>query len=265
MPGCGRDLITIFRLVLERMDHFHFGPDSLFGSITPSPPGGAPSAAVVLCYPFGQEYTRAHRAYRQLATLVSRMGSPVLRFDYFGTGDSPGEGVAVTLERWVEDVGAAMDEVRERSGLDRVRVAGLRLGGVAAALAAERRNDVEQVVLWDPVIRGQAFLDEVGSDNLAPEDPTWWVNGFPLSESFRREVEDVDLCRLDVPAATRVVQVISHRNDEFERFSEAMEARSVRVETRLIPSSSNWNYSDDVGGILLPRNMVRGIVNALVG
>lgn len=246
------------------MDFFHFGPGSLFGSILSPPPGGAPAAAVVLCYPFGQEYMRAHRAFRQLATLVSRKGSPVLRFDYFGTGDSPGEGTEVTLERWVEDTGAAIDEVRQRSGLDRVRLAGLRLGGVAAALASEGRDDVERVVLWDPVIRGGAFLDEVGRDVVSLVDSTWWVNGFPLPERLRREVEQVDLCRLSVPATTQVVQVTSHRNEEFERFSRAMEARSVQGGTRLIPSSSNWNYSDDVGGILLPREMVRGIVDALV-
>lgn len=246
------------------MNFFHFGSGSLLGSLAPAPAGAAFASAVVLCYPFGQEYMRAHRAYRQVATLASRMGGPVLRFDYFGTGDSPGEGVEVTLQRWVEDTRTAIVEARERSGLDRVRVAGLRLGGVAAALAAEGRDDVERVVLWDPVIRGQAFLDELAGGGVTSEDTTWWVNGFPLSERLRSEVGSVDLCQLDLPAVTQVIQVISHRNDEFERFSQAMEAGSMQGETRLIPSSSNWNYSDDVGGILLPREMVRGIVDALV-
>ncbi len=246
------------------MEFFYFGPGHLFGSITPPLARGTPSAAVVLCYPFGQEYMRAHRAYRQLATLISRMAGPVLRFDYFGTGDSPGEGEEVTLQRWVEDTGVAIDEVRQRSGLDRVRMAGLRLGAVAAALASEGRDDVERMVLWDPVIRGRAFLDELDKEGVTPVGSTWWVNGFPASERLRREVDEVDLCRLTVPAATQVVQVISHRNVEFERFSQAMEARSVRGETRLIPSSPNWNYSDDVGGILLPREMIRGVVDALV-
>lgn len=262
LPGSQCRLNSPF--AFQRMDYFHFGPGLLFGSITPPPTGAAPSAAVVLCYPFGQEYVRAHRAYRQLATLVSRMGSPVLRFDYFGTGDSPGEGVEVTLQRWVEDAGAAIDEIRRRSGLSQVRVAGLRLGGVVAALASESRDDVERVVLWDPVIRGQAFLDEVSGNGPTWVDTTWWVSGFPLSEQFRGEVGEVDLCRLEVPAATQMVQVISHRNDEFNRFTQAMKVGSVRGETRLIPSSSNWNYSDDVGGILLPREMIRGIVDALV-
>lgn len=255
---------TLLQFIVERMEVFHFGSESLFGSHTPSPAGGTPPAAVVLCYPFGQEYMRAHRAYRQVAALVSRMGLPVLRFDYFGTGDSPGEGVETTLERWVEDTGAAIAEARRRSGLDRVRVGGLRLGAAAAALASEGRDDVERIVLWDPVIRGRAFLDEMAEGEVSRVDSTWWVNGFPLSERLRREVEEVDLCRLGVPPSAEVVQVISHENDEFTRFSRAMEARSVRQGTRVIPSPSDWNYSDDVGGILLPREMVRGIVDALV-
>jgi alpha/beta superfamily hydrolase len=56
----------------------------------------APQAApqrtgIVLCYPFGQEYMRAHRACRQLAMLLAKKGYHVLRFDYSGTGNSSGD------------------------------------------------------------------------------------------------------------------------------------------------------------------------------
>jgi len=247
------------------MEFFHFGPSSLFGSYTPSPSGGQPTSVVVLCYPFGQEYMRAHRAYRQMAFLVNRFGLPVLRFDYFGTGDSPGRGVETTLEGWVEDIGKAVDEARRRSGMSHVRLAGLRLGASAAALAAQEMEDVERVVLWDPVVRGQGFLQEITGGDVTQAGSTWWMNGFPLSERLRREIEAVDLRELKPPPGAGVFQMISHPNEDFQALSEALRSRSVKEETRLVPSPSDWNYSDDVGGILLPREMVRNIVDVLVG
>lgn len=247
------------------MDFFHFGPDSLFGSYNAPASGGEPHAAVVLCYPFGQEYMRAHRAYRQLASLVGRFGLPVLRFDYFGTGDSPGHGAETTLERWVGNIGAAVAEARRRSGAQRVRLAGLRLGGAAAALAAQDLgDDIQRIVLWDPVIKGSVFLDELVEDGVTPDGSTWWTNGFPLSQRFRRGIEKVDLCQITVPSTMEVFQAISHQSEDFQAFSDSLRSISVREETKLIPSPSDWNYSDDVGGILLPGEMVRGIVDLLV-
>ena len=55
-------------------------------------PGGEYIAdfAVLLCYPFGDEYIRSHRAFRHLAFLLARKGVVSMRFDYSGTGDSSG-------------------------------------------------------------------------------------------------------------------------------------------------------------------------------
>jgi pimeloyl-ACP methyl ester carboxylesterase len=246
------------------MEYFYFGRRSLFGSYSASPPATRPASVVVLCYPFGQEYMRAHRAYRQIATLVHRFGLPVLRFDYFGTGDSPGRGDEATLDSWVEDVTAAVSEARRRSGLPHVRMMGLRLGASAALLATQGREDVERVVLWDPVVRGSAWLEEISDNGAGRTGSTWWMHGFPLSPEFRGSVEKLDLRQLSAPVGSRVFQMISHPTHDFEAFSHALRCRSVREETRIIPSPSDWNYSDDVGGILLPREMVRGIVDVLV-
>ena len=104
---------------------------------------------VVLCYPFGVEYMRAHRAFRQLTTLLTRQGLHVLRFDYHGTGDSMGEGSEADLVGWTGDVATAIQELRDTAGLARVGLIGLRLGGALAARAAVGRDDVDRLVLWD--------------------------------------------------------------------------------------------------------------------
>ena len=49
------------------------------------------ATAVLLCNPFGEEASRAHRTFRVLATQLERAGYASLRFDYSSTGDSQGD------------------------------------------------------------------------------------------------------------------------------------------------------------------------------
>lgn len=107
--------------------------------------------AAVLCNPGGPELAYAHRALRHLALRLARRGLHVVRFDYFGTGDSGGDDAAVTLEGMRRDVAIALDAARDLSGADRVELVGLRLGANVAALAAAGSSAVGAVVLWDPL------------------------------------------------------------------------------------------------------------------
>jgi len=246
------------------MQLFHFGPaEPLFGSYLPAPrSSGAPSVAV-LCYPFGQEYMRAHRAFRQLATLLSRRGVSVFRFDYTGTGDSAGEAEDARLAHWVDDAGAAIDEARRRSGCRLVRLAGLRLGGTVASLAAAERTDVERLVLWDPVVRGAPYVDELDRHTDLREGSTSWVFGFPVTSNLRCDLLRIDLRDVRLHEETHVIQMHSHSNPEFDALASALEAHAGGAETHLVPSPSDWNYADANGGILIPGELVKGVVQAL--
>jgi pimeloyl-ACP methyl ester carboxylesterase len=246
------------------MDFFHFASNTLFGSYAPAVGvEGRPEVAVVLCYPFGQEYMRAHRAYRQLAVLLSRQGVPVLRFDYYGTGDSAGEGTEASFDRWVDDARSAMDEARRRSGAARVHLAGLRLGGAVAAHAALGRDDVGRLVLWDPVVRGSHLIAELAPGQVSNADVTWFVSGFPFTAALRTEVDECDLRTVHLPENTRVALIVSHEHSDFGALEEALESHRGGLDTQLVPSPSDWNYVDYIGGILLPRDMVRAVVDAL--
>ena len=82
------------------MNPFFFGSSErpLYGVHHPPRERGPRESGVVLCYPMGQEYMRSHRAFRQLANLLTRKGHHVFRFDYFATGDSSGASGEGTFE-----------------------------------------------------------------------------------------------------------------------------------------------------------------------
>ncbi len=151
---------------------------------------------MVLCHPWGQEYLRAHRAMRHLAVLLARASVHVLHFDYFGTGDSAGDMTEGDLRGWALDVETAIDELRDTTGAARVGLVGLRLGGtLAATVAARRRDDVDSLVLWDPVVRGDEYVAEL--DALASPGTAGGgareVLGFVLPETLSRELAAIDL------------------------------------------------------------------------
>lgn len=115
------------------------------------PPAVPPrrARAAVLCNPGSVELIYAHRALRHLALRLSRAGMHVVRFDYFGTGDSGGDESTITMEGMQRDVRAAIEAVRDISGAGRVDLLGLRLGANVAALVAEADSGIGSLVLWD--------------------------------------------------------------------------------------------------------------------
>jgi pimeloyl-ACP methyl ester carboxylesterase len=128
---------------------------------------GVPSAArgVVLCQPFGREAMWIHKGWRVLAEQLSAAGSPTLRFDYAGTGDSAGESEdfgegAEQLERWLQSIRAAVAFLKQTTGVTEVALCGLRLGATLAAMVVAD-EDIAELVLLAPVASGRQYLREL--------------------------------------------------------------------------------------------------------
>ncbi len=164
---------------------------------------------VVLCAPLGWEAEATYRTVVRWAELLSATGFAVLRFDYSGTGDSPGaDEDAGRLAAWVESVHAAVDEARRVSGSTRVALAGCHLGATLAARAAAERSDVEALVAWAPFTTGRAYVRQIRAYRLlnalpadlrgGPAAADEEAAGYRLTRATVGELE-----RLDLRALTR--------------------------------------------------------------
>lgn len=166
--------------------------------------------AVILCNAFGQEAIRAHRFQRLLAERLTRAGHAVLRFDYYGTGDSMGDDADVNLDGWSQDLLAAHRELQRRSGATRIVWAGMRLGATAALQAAHNAPaNLASLVLWEPVLDGARYLAylrerhivSLESEYSLPLNPAPRERdtrcyrdeaiGFALSPHFRKQLEAI--------------------------------------------------------------------------
>jgi exosortase A-associated hydrolase 2 len=203
------------------MNPFYFGTDErrLFG-IYEAAQGAPGKRAVVLCHPWGTEFIHAYRVMRQLAKMLTSAGMHVLRFDYYGTGDSAGDDTAGDPDAWEADILSAIEELKDMAETPRVSLVGLRLGAaLAARVAARSRTAVDALVLWDPVVSGTDFLRELhgaarsGWQRRTPtararEDGGGFdIAGFPLTEQMAAAIRRIDLAPLApaLPARTLVV------------------------------------------------------------
>ena len=139
-------------------DYFGSSERPLYGVYQPPAARQARDLGVLVCPPIGHEYLRTHWAVRQLAGQLSRGGAHVLRFDYTGTGDSWGDLKHGGLDVWTRDIRTALDDLRDEAGVSRVAVVGLRMGATLAALSGLK---AERMLLWDPVLNGADYFEQL--------------------------------------------------------------------------------------------------------
>jgi pimeloyl-ACP methyl ester carboxylesterase len=187
--------------------------------------------AVLLCYPGPQEYNMTHWAFRKLSAALARDGAPVLRFDYTGTGDSSGSMVDGDLDTWVADIRTAHEELRDQSGIDHVSIVAMRLGAALAARACAEGLEVRDLVLWEPVVSGARYLDELESldrrEQLrllhpANDRSRDELAGHRLTPTQRDAIARIDLRQLGRPSARRVSIFVSEEKPLFVALREAL-------------------------------------------
>jgi alpha/beta superfamily hydrolase len=249
---------------------FFFGrASSLFGLHYQPTAGRLRDVAVLLCYPLGHEYIVAHRAYRQLSMLLAGAGMHVMRFDYYGCGDSTGECEAGTPRRWMSDVSTAIDELRARADCSEICLVGCRLGATLCTIAAADRADIEHMVLWDPVVNGSDHVNEivrrhrdmlkrthVRSDRTRQPGEPQELLGIACGTAALREIEALDLLTLRNRPASRVLVIDSHRADTTGRLRERLEHRGATVTHHRIPVARAWTWIEDGASVLVPHQIL---------
>lgn len=265
--------------------HYFGGSPNLLGAFHSPQRLRARSASVLLCNPFGEEASRAHRIYRVLATQLERAGYATLRFDFSGTGDSSGDASEATIDQWLKDLGTAAGELRRTSGSPRVALVGLRFGATLAALASSRGElRPRQLVLWDPVVNGAGYLRELAAQHrqyMAEEmgDAGWHDRleldaegfptealGVPLPAALRRQIAAIDLVSetARTPLAADLTTVISTgaTNPELERWRAQLE-QSASTRWIAQAGSAAWNSDAALNAATVPMDIVQTILTRI--
>ncbi len=199
------------------------GNDRLF-TIIHMPENDPVSGVYVFCHPFAEEKLWSHRVYVSFAREMAKLGYLVVRFDYRGYGDSDGDFIDVSINNHLLDIQTIIDAiVSQHSDIHKIGLFGLRFGGLIAALAAEQFPQVNQLILWEPIINGERYMQDMLRSNLAAQmaekgrveitredllsgmktgNPVN-IEGYPVSYGFYNEVSEMNLLNQNLVSQAR--------------------------------------------------------------
>ncbi|MEO8154840.1 MAG: alpha/beta hydrolase [Rhizobacter sp.] len=253
-----------------RRDALYLGDEAhpLFASFHTAEGVAARDSVAVICNPLGYEYVHSHRTLRHLADDLARIGVPALRFDYDGTGDSPGTDMAPErLTRWLQDIQTAMAVARTLSGRSRVCLIGLRLGATLAALTASR-TPVDSLVLWSPCVSGRRYVREMQALAQAAGLPeradagTLESAGFLMSAETQQELKAIQV--LGLPAQVSRGALIVARDDMNEDHHLSDHLRSLGVATDVLTFAGYADMMAEPQKTVVPRAAIEDIVRWVV-
>lgn len=126
-----------------------------------SPAVARSDVAVVCCAPLFEEKLWSHRVLVNLARFLALRGIAVLRFDYFGDGESEGLFEEASVASRIDDSLDAVAFCRQATSADRVLLLGLRYGANIATCAALVGEQVDGAVAWAPIMDGANYVNEL--------------------------------------------------------------------------------------------------------
>ncbi|MEF2279882.1 alpha/beta fold hydrolase [Deinococcus sp. YIM 134068] len=173
---------------MEQFAQFSVSGQRLYGMLH-VPDGERPSSgwsSVVVLHGFTGNRGGDHRLLPLLSRSLAPRGVASLRFDFRGSGESEGDFSEMTVAREVEDVEAAFAYVRGLPQMDseRVMLLGFSMGGLVAALAAERVRP-HRLALWAPALP-ELWLPFLRGGYAPPVILDY--NGWPLGREFLLEM-----------------------------------------------------------------------------
>lgn len=157
---------------------------------------GERKPGVVLFHGFTGNKIEPHRLFVKIARKLASIGINVLRFDFYGSGDSEGEFIEMTFSGEVEDALISVDFLKEQECVDssRIGVLGLSMGGGIASYVSGKREDIKSTVLLSAVAElsslAEGFRTQYPEDKLRAEGFVDY-GGWQLGLGFIGELHDI--------------------------------------------------------------------------
>ncbi len=191
------------------------------------------STGIVLCAPFAEEKLWSHRVFVSFARLLVRKGYTILRFDYMGHGDSEGNFEDSSIKTRHSDIAQSVEILKTKAKVHQIGLVGLRLGATLAAISAEEIENLDFLVLWEPVVKVEDYLQQCLRSNLATQMAIYKkilrnrkqitqdllkgksanIDGYLISREFYKQASSIDLIRHDMLFSKPVQIVQISKND----------------------------------------------------
>lgn len=241
--------------------YFTNGNYQLFG-ILYRPENKVKDLGFVFVHPFAEEKLWTQRVYVNFARELAQQGYPVLRFDVMGHGDSEGDFEDSTIETRLSDINCAIDQLMtDVPEVKQIALLGIRFGGTLAALAAEKRSEVKKLLLWEPIIDGEKYMQELLRINLTTqtavykkvindrdtliqqmkEGKTVNIDGYEMTFDLYQQACDINLNQMEKKfSGTCFISQISKTAKNLKGDMELLANSYKNCTTRITPEFPFW-------------------------
>ncbi|HTG43844.1 MAG TPA: alpha/beta fold hydrolase [Verrucomicrobiae bacterium] len=144
-----------------------------------------------------------------LAEGLAKAGIPAVRFSFSGNGASGGKFSASTVSKEVEDLGAVLDAVPDRS----VCYVGHSMGGAVGVLRASRDPRIKALVSLAGMVHTKAFAEREFGGVKPGEGFMWDDTNCPLSQTYMDDMAKIGTVLNDAPKI-RVPWLLVHGSED---------------------------------------------------
>ncbi|MBP3985877.1 amino acid adenylation domain-containing protein [Pseudoxanthomonas helianthi] len=239
---------------------------------------GAANRNMLIVPPLLQEGIVSQRALWTLAEALATAGTPALRFDWYGSGDSAGDSDALSLPGLQDDLAEATAWLSSASADARIRTLALRSACLPVLAAATSAGEAVDLVLWDPVLEGAGMLSawrrthasqfaEVGRYRKpmpVPEKDDELL-GFDVDPGFIDELSKLDLRRRALPAGSRLRLAVWQENPALNEYIAMQAAAGVDASLHVLATQDQpaWDDPNQIEKQAFPRRSVIELANLL--
>ena len=137
-------------------------------------------------------------------------------------------------------------------------------------IVGAERGDIEGLVVWESVVCGQAYLEELATWH---REMLWYsptkgrttgekcteILGFPLTDSLVAELVMIDLLAIQQKPAQHILVIESSEENHAERVREHLKKMGGHVDHQRLASSKVWR--EDVNQALVPHRTLQCIIS----
>ncbi|MBB1061456.1 hypothetical protein [Marilutibacter spongiae] len=266
---------------------FFFGDEAraLFGmlhsrrSARMAPASSTGKPACVVCAPLLQDATRIQRAMWHLAESLAEAQHDVLRFDWYGSGDSAGDGADLRLEGMAEDLEAAIVELSTSTRAGRLSVLAFRSAALPVLAHATASKSPVDLVLWDPILDGAALVEDWQRQQVeqltvagrypfgTPASEPGELMGHEVGDALLDALRSTDHSRVGLPAGSRILVAAWRESQCLSAFIEWQRGQGIEVECLWLDAGETpaFDVPRQFEAQVFPRRSVGMLVERITG
>lgn len=215
---------------------------------------------------FAEEMNKSRAMVSAQARVMAAQGFTVVVPDYFGTGDSQGDFSEASWQDWLDDMRFCQQWLEQQYGTETI-FWGLRLGALMALELASSTN-TSKLILWNPVLQGEQFIQQflrlrlansmIYGDSkekladlklLLEQEGCLEVAGYQLSADLVKQISEVKARTLHLPQVKNVLWTDLTTNAKplapvAETLVDQWKAADITVVAKAVMGPQFWNTQE---------------------